>query len=745
MNSAAPTRQLAFSASRVPKIAFASLPNRVSATMKVRIAPTLALATLAFLTLLLGCRMTTQSPPIAKKIPSKLPSGPHSLPDEYAWFRDDQRSDPGVLSHLKAENAYADAVTKPLTELRDTLYKEMLGRIKEDETQVPYKFGAAFYYSRTETGKQYPIHCRKQGTLDAPEEVFLDENKLSEGKDFFELGDLATSLDGQWLAYTSDTLGYRQYTLHAKDLQTGKTLENIAERVTSVAWAADHRTLFYVTEDPVTKRASQLFRHQLGSGTHTLLFTENDELYSLGVTRTRSNAYVCLESQSKTTTEVRYLAADKPLDDFKLMAPRKEGREYYVDHRGDAFLIRTNDRGKSFRLVEAPVQDPSSQNWREIIPCRPTVMLEDVDCFASFFVCLERENGLLQINIHRPEKNTAHRITFPEPVYSVRQGQNHDYEAPTFRFLYQSFTTPDSVYDYDVVTDKRELKKQHAVLGGYSPEAYQSQRIYATASDGTRIPISLLSKGKLEQGQTHPLLLEAYGAYGIPSDVEFSSERLSLLDRGVVYALAHVRGGGDLGKEWHDQGKLFTKKNTFHDFIACAEHLVERRFTTSDKLAITGGSAGGLLMGAVANMRPDLFKLVVSYVPFVDVINTMMDETLPLTVGEYLEWGNPHEPEAFAYMRSYSPYDNIVRTAYPSMLVRSALYDSQVGYWEPAKYVARLRELKTDKNPLLFKISLEPSGHGGASGRYDRLRDTAFDYAFMLRELGLIKTDKPKN
>jgi len=709
--------------------------------MRVQSAAALPLGILSFLTLLLGCKMTTTKPPIAPKLPAKtqagVPATGGSAPDEYAWLRDDSRADPRVLAHLKAENAYADSFMEPFSGLRQTLYKEMLGRIQEDDTQVPFKFGSAFYYSRTEKDKQYPIRCRKPGSLDAPEEVLLDENILAHGKDFFDLGELAVSLDGKKLAYTSDTLGYRQYTLHVKDLATGKTLENIAERVTSLAWAADHQTLFYVTEDPVTKRSSQLFRHTLGSHTHTLLFTEADELFSLEVTRTRSSAYVCVLSQSRTTSEVRYLPAEKPFEELKLLLPRKEGHEYYVDHRGNSFLIRTNDHGKNFRLVEAPVESPAQKNWQEILPCRAGVMLEDVDCFASHFVCIERENGLPHISIHHPERNAVRQITFPEPVYTAHPGQNREFHTDSLRFLYQSFTTPDSVYDYDVLTGHRELRKQQPVLGGYDPRQYHAQRLLAAASDGTRVPISLVYKGELQPGKARPLLLEAYGAYGIPSDAEFSSDRLSLLDRGVVYALAHVRGGGELGKDWHDQGKMFSKKNTFTDFIACAEYLVAQKITSKDKLAITGGSAGGLLMGAVANMRPELFKLCVSYVPFVDVINTMLDETLPLTVGEYLEWGNPHERAAYDYMRAYSPYDNIAHKAYPSMLIRSSLYDSQVGYWEPAKYVARLREYKTDKNPLLFKVSLEPSGHGGASGRYDRLRETAFDYAFILRELGL--------
>lgn len=693
-------------------------------------------ALLALITLPLGCRMTPLRPPVAKKMHPATHSD-LALPDEYAWLRDDNRSNPEVLAHLKAENAYADACMEPLKGLREVLYKEMLGRIKEDDSQVPYQFGASLYYSRTEKDKQYSIKCRKTAGADSKEEVLLDENQLAEGMDFFDLGGMAVSLDGRLLAYTSDTIGYRQYSLAVKDLVNGETVDHIAERVTSMAWAADHKTLFYVTEDPVTKRSSQLYRHVLGSGIHTLLFTEEDELYVLEVARTRSNAFICLCSQSKTTTEVRYVRSDQPGDEFKVMLPRREGHEYYVDHRGDSFLIRTNDKGKNFRLMEAPIQSPGLESWAEILPCRPDVMLEEVECFAEYFVCLERQNALPQLTIHQPERGSVERLHFPEPVYAFHPGRNEEFTSGFYRFVYQSFTTPESVYDYHVRTGRRELMKQVEVLGGYDPSAYQARRIEATAQDGTKVPISLVFKKGLSIEVPHPMLLEAYGSYGIPSDVDFSSERLSLLDRGVVYAIAHVRGGGDLDKNWHDQGKMMQKKNTFTDFIACAEHLISEKMTNTRKLAITGGSAGGLLMGAVTNMRPELFKLVVSYVPFVDVLNTMLDESLPLTVGEYLEWGNPHDAEAYAYMKSYSPYDNIARKAYPSMFVRSSLFDSQVGYWEPAKYVARLREFKTDRNPLLFKVSLEPSGHGGSSGRYDRLRDSAYDYAFILRELGL--------
>jgi oligopeptidase B len=446
-----------------------------------------------------------------------------------------------------------------------------------------------------------------------------------------------------------------------------------------------------------------------------------------------------LVSASSTTSEARYLAADRPDDSLKLLLPRKENHEYYADHLGDRFYIRTNDHGKNFRLVTAPISNPAPENWKEIIPHRKEAMLEDVDCFKDRFIALERINGVPKMRVFDLKSGDSHYIDLPEPVYVAYPTQNMEFDTTKFRFGYESFITPASIFDYDVNTRHRELLKQQPVLGGYDPSLYNSERIYATALDGTKVPISIVYKKDLKRDGTRPMLLQGYGSYGYPSDVNFSSMRLSLLNRGVIFGIAHIRGGGELGKEWHDQGKMMSKKNTFTDFIACAEHLIEEKYTSKDRLIITGGSAGGLLMGAVTNMRPDLFKAVVTYVPFVDVMNTMLDASLPLTVGEYLEWGNPNEKPAYDYMKSYSPYDNIEAKAYPTMLVRTSLNDSQVMYWEPAKYVSKLRAMKTDNNLLLFKIKLEPGGHGGASGRYDRLKDTAFDYAFILGQFGIVK------
>jgi oligopeptidase B len=711
--------------------------------MKLRTALLLAAIAATSTIILNGMKMDAQEqppkPPVAKKIPKTTQIHGYTVTDDYAWLRDDKRENPEVVGHMKAENDYADAMTRSQQGLRDDLYKEMLGRIKEDDSQVPYKQGEYYYYSRTEKGKQYAIRCRKKASLTAPEEITIDENQMAEGKQFFSLGSYNISNDGNLLAFSTDVLGYRQYKLHVKDLRTGKITENLAERVTSVAWANDNKTIFYTQEEAVTKRSHKFFRTTLGSDKSDLLYEEKDELYRIFGGKTRSKGYVMLIVASSTTSECRYIPADQPAGELKLFLPRKEGHEYYVDHLGDKFYVRTNDQGKNFRLVTTPLNATAKENWKEVIPHRKDVMLEDIDCFATHFIAIERENGVPKMDVHDLTSGKSHYIEFPEPVYVAEPQQNPEFNTTIYRFNYQSFVTPSSVFDYDAKTRKRELKKQQPVLGGYDASLYKSERTYATASDGAKVPISIVYKKDLKRDGSRPLLLEAYGSYGYPNDVDFSSNRLSLLNRGVIYATAHIRGGGDLGKEWHDQGKMLAKKNTFTDFIASAEHLVKEKYTSRDRIAITGGSAGGLLMGAVTNMRPDLFKLVISYVPFVDVMNTMLDASLPLTVGEYLEWGNPNEKAAYDYMRSYSPYENIEKKAYPTMLVRTSLHDSQVGYWEPAKYVARLRELKTDNNLLLFKVKLEPGGHGGASGRYDRLKDTAFDYAFILSQFGVTK------
>ncbi|HWW92855.1 MAG TPA: S9 family peptidase [Vicinamibacteria bacterium] len=674
------------------------------------------------------------APPVAPKAPKVDVLHGDRRVDDYFWLRD--KTNPAVAAYLQAENAYTDAVMKPTAALREALYKEMLARIKETDESVPYRKGGYWYYSRTEQGKQYPIHCRRKGSREAPEAITLDLNQLAEGQKFMALGSYAVSDDASLLAYSTDNTGFRQYTLQVKDLRTGEVGPLRAERTGSVAWCADNKTLFYTVEEESTKRQYRLYRHRLGTSAHDLVYEEGDEAFSVSVHRTRSLRYLILSVSSHTTSEARYLPADEPGGDWRLIAPRLPDEEYDIDHHGDLFYIRTNDRGRNFRLVSASVGSPSREHWREVVPHRSEVMLEGVDVFRDHYILSEREDGLPQFRVAHLRTGEAHRLAFPEPVYSAFAGPNPEFDTATFRYSYQSLVTPSSVFDYDLERRESTLLKQTEVLGGYEAARYRSERGHATAPDGVRIPLSIVYKEGLKRDGHAPLYLYGYGAYGFPLPIAFSSNRLSLLDRGVVMAFAHVRGGGDLGKPWHDDGRMMKKRNTFTDFIAAAEFLIAENFTRADRLVIEGASAGGLLMGAVANARPDLFKAVVLKVPFLDVINTMLDETLPLTVGEFEEWGNPKKKEEYDYLKTYCPYTNLEAKAYPAMLVKTSFHDSQVMYWEPAKYVARLRTLKTDPRLLLLKINLE-AGHGGASGRYDFLHEVAFDYAFILGQLGI--------
>ena len=655
--------------------------------------------------------------------------------DDYFWLR--RKEDPQVRAHLDAENAYADSVMKATEPLQASLYSEMLARIKETDLSVPYRKGSDFWYSRTEKGKQYPILCRRRGSLDAPEEIVLDQNELAKGQKFFAIGDVEVSDDGNLLAYTTDVTGFREYTLFVKDLRTGKLGRERIPKVSSIAWAANNQTLFYVTDDPA-KRPYRLYRHALSaeSSGDAMVYEEADEKFALDVSRSRSRAYVFVESSSHTSTEIHFVAADEPSSDLRVIAPRAKDVEYEVDHRLGAFFLRINDTGRNFRVVLAAAGDPKRENWKEIVPHKADVMIEGIDVFAGHLVLYERQDGLRHFRVLSFNTGATHRIEFPEPVYAAFSAENREFDTGIFRFRYQSLSTPESVFDYDMEKRERKLLKQTEVLGGYDPSRYVSERLHAKSADGTSIPISLVYRRGLARDGRNPLLLMGYGSYGSSSNPTFSSNRVSLLDRGVVYAIAHVRGGGEMGKKWHDDGRMLAKKNTFSDFIAVAEHLVREKWTSSDRLAIEGGSAGGLLVGAVVNMRPDLFRVAISRVPFVDVINTMLDSTLPLTVGEFEEWGDPRIKEHYDYMLSYSPYDNIAPKAYPAMLVKTSFNDSQVMYWEPAKYVARLRAAKTDSNPLVFKVNMA-GGHGGSSGRYDKLKETAFDYAFLLTQLGL--------
>jgi oligopeptidase B len=676
------------------------------------------------------------TPPVAKKEPKMTEINGHKLVDNYYWLR--EKKNPDVKAYLEAENAYTDVVMKPTEPLQKKLYDEMLSRIKETDVEVPYREGGYWYYLRTEAGKQYGIRCRKKGSLDAPEEIVLDVNELAKGQAFMSLGAFDVSDDGNLLAYTTDNTGFRQYTLAVKDLRTGKLLADHVERVDSIAWANDNKTIFYTVEDEVSKRSYRMYRHQVGTaGPDALVYEEKDERFDVGTGKTRSKAYLLLISSSHTTSEARYIPADQPMAEWRLIEPRKQGVEYYPDHNGDFFYIRTNDAGRNFRLVKAPVTDPGSKNWQEVVPLRADVMLDDADFFKNYYISYEREKGLPQIRVTNLASGESRRIEFPEPAYVTYPYLNREYDTTKFRYGYQSFITPQSVFEYDLPSGATTLLKQKEVPGGYDRTRYQVEQIYATASDGVKVPISVVHlKGATLDGKG-PLYLTGYGSYGLSYDISFNPDIFSMVDRGVVVAVAHIRGGGEMGKAWHDDGRMMHKKNTFTDFIASAEYLVAQGYGSKDRLVIEGRSAGGLLMGAVLNMRPDLFHAALVGVPFVDVMNTMLDESLPLTVGEFEEWGNPKEQPAFDYMLTYSPYDNIEAKAYPNMLVRTSFNDSQVMYWEPAKYVAKMRAVRTDHNTLILKTNMKPAGHGGASGRYDRLHEVAFDYAYFLTQMGI--------
>jgi oligopeptidase B len=688
-------------------------------------------------------------PPVAKRVEHVTELHGEKLSDPYFWLRN--KPDPEVKAYLDAENAYTDAVMKGTGALQETLYKEIVSHVKETDLSVPYRFGGWLYYTRFEKGKQYPFYCRKKAPAapdkaEGPEQLFLDVNRLAEGEKFMAVGAYTVSDDGNLLAYTTDNTGFRQYRLHVKDLRTGKLFPEQVEKTTSVAWAADNRTLFYGVED-AAKRPYRIFRHSLGEPVEkdALVYEEKDERFRVFVTRSTSRAYLFLGAGSETASEWRFLVADKPDGAWTVIQPRETDHEYEPDHRGDLFWIRTNSGGRNFRLVTAPVGSPGKASWKEILPPRPNVMLEDVSVFRNHWVAMEREGGLVRYKVTDFDTGATASVTFPEPAYSTFPSDNREFDTPVFRYRYQSFLTPESVFDYDVQAGTSKLLKETEVPG-YDRSLYRSERLWATAKDGTKVPISVVwrteaskdSPAKTLKDGPFPMLFGGYGSYGVPSDPGFNPALLPLLDRGLVYGTAHVRGGGEMGKPWHDAGRMMKKKNTFTDFIDCAEDLIARKITTKKKLVITGGSAGGLLMGAVTNLRPDLFKAVVSYVPFVDVINSMSDASLPLTVTEFEEWGNPKVKSEYDYMKSYCPYTNLAAKEYPALLVKTSWSDSQVMYWEPAKYVAKLRTLKTDSNPLLLKTNMA-GGHGGSSGRYDRYKERAFDYAFVLSELGITK------
>ena len=677
-------------------------------------------------------------PPVAKVVPKQLETHGHIRVDDYYWLND--REDPEVIAYLEAENEHTAAMMTDTEELREELFEEIKGRIKQTDLSVPYRRGDYFYYSRTEDGKDYPIYARKKGSLEAAEKVMLDLNELAEGHGFYAAAGRQVSSGQDILAFGEDTLGRRIYTIRFKNLDTGEFLADEIPGVSgNMAWAEDNRTLFYTKRDLQTLRAFQVYRHVLGTdpAEDEMVFEETDEEFSLFVRKTKSKEYVIIGSGHTLTNEYRFLDAERPDGEFTLFLPRERGHEHSIDHFGDYFYIRTNIGGaKNFKLMRTPVDRPGLENWEEVIGHRDDVLLEDFDVFRDHLVVVERRNGLRELRIRPWSGEGEHYVQFDEPAYLAYTSNNLEMDTGVLRFGYTSLTTPRSLYDYDMKTRERTLLKQEEVLGDFDSSDYVTERLYAPARDGVEVPVSIVYRAGTRKDGSNPLLLYAYGSYGASMDASFSSPRLSLLDRGFVYAIAHIRGGSELGRWWYEEGKLFNKMNTFTDYIDVAEFLIAEGYTSPDRLFARGGSAGGLLMGAVTNMRPDLFKGVIARVPFVDVVTTMLDESIPLTTFEYDEWGNPNDLEYYRYMLSYSPYDQVEAKDYPNMLVTTGLHDSQVQYWEPAKWVAKLRALKTDDNRLLLKTNME-AGHGGASARYKRYEDTAFEYAFILNLLGI--------
>ena len=673
------------------------------------------------------------TPPSAARRPRTSTLHGETRVDDYYWLR--EKESPEVRAYLEAENAYTAAVMAPTEALQEQLYEEMLARIQQTDLSVPYRQGRYSYYTRTEAGKQYPIYCRKLHSGEGNEEVTLDLNELGAGKPFVALGAYAVSDNGRFLAYSIDTSGFREYEIFVKDLASGAVLPDALGKARDVEWAADNRTIFYTVED-AAKRAHRVYRYRLGSGAPHLVYEETDALFSVHLYRSHDRKMLFIHSESLETAEVRFVRASRPCSRPTCIEPRRNKHDYSVEHQDGRFLIRTNLGARTFRLVSAPVESPGLQNWTEEIGARRSVILERVTPFARHWALFERCNGLPRIRILDLKTRRTHTVRLPEATCSLFPQPNPEYHTNSVRFQFSSYLTPQSVYAYDMRRKRLTLLKRTEVLGGYDPSQYQTDYVFATAPDGRRIPISLVWKKELRRPEGNPLFLTGYGSYGFPNPIAFSSTRLSLLDRGIVFARAHIRGGGELGERWHDEGKMLRKRNTFTDFIACAERLVQCGVACRDRMVAQGGSAGGLLIGAVVNMRPDLFCAAIADVPFVDVINTMLDETLPLTIGEWIEWGNPRKKREYQYMRSYCPYSNVVRQAYPHLLVTTSLNDSQVMYWEPAKYTAKLRALKTDDHVLLLKTNMD-AGHGGASGRYDALREIAFAHAFALAVLGL--------
>jgi oligopeptidase B len=697
--------------------------------MRTRLHPTLALL------LFLVSPAAAQSPPAARVITKVDTLHGEIRRDDYYWLR--ERTNPEVMAYLEAENAYTAARMKHTETLQEKLYAEILGRLKETDLTVPYLHHGFWYYTRTEKGKSYPIFCRRKGTLEATEEMVLDQNALAQGKRFHALGGFDVSPDARLLLYIEDTTAFRNYTLHVKDLGSGRITESIPGVWNGTAWADDNKTFFYMTADSA-KRGNAVWRHVIGTprAQDAKVFQDDDVLHDVEVFRTRSGKYVFIPSDGYTSSEWRMIPTANPTAAPRVIAPRRPDVEYRVDHGDGFFYLYTNDGARNFRIMKAADSGTAPAQWTDWLPHRDSAFVEAMDIFKRYAVVRERSGGLRRVRITDLQSNQSHYVTFSEVAYGVFAGNNPEFDTRTFRFSYSSLVTPTSVYDYDMQDRSRALKKRQEIPSGYDERRYEVRRLMAPARDGVQVPVSLLLPRGTPLDGSRPLLLYAYGSYGSTTEPTFSTSVLSLVDRGFIYAIAHVRGGQEMGRAWYDDGKMMKKMNTFRDYIDVAEELVRRHYTKPDRLVANGGSAGGLLMGVVSNMRPDLFRAIVAEVPFVDAVNTMLDASIPLTAQEWEQWGNPHIPEQYAYIRQYSPYDNVEAKAYPWMLVTTSINDSQVMYWEPAKWVAKLRAHKTDSNPFYFKINLA-GGHGGSSGRYDRLRETAFKYAFMLDAVGL--------
>ncbi|MGC9374126.1 MAG: S9 family peptidase [Bacteroidales bacterium] len=690
------------------------------------------------LLMITGCENNKNiQPPEAMKKPKELTIHGDTRIDNYYWLND--RENPEVIEYLEAENRYTESVLKPTEDLQERLFEEMKSRIKETDQSVPYFFNGYYYYTRYEEGKEYPIYCRKKGSLDANEEIMLNVNEMAKGHSYYQVNGINVSPNNKLLAFGVDTVSRRKYTIHIKNLETGEILSDIIPVTTgTVAWANDSKTFFYTQKDETTLRSYKIFKHQLGDdySSDQEVYHEEDETFSTGIYKSKSQQYLIISSYSTLSNEYRFLDANNPDGDFKIIQPRERGLEYDVDHFGDYFYIKTNLNAKNFRLMRTPVHQTNKKFWKEVIPHRKDVFLEGIEIFKDYLVVEERSNGLNNLRVIHWETNEEYYIDFDEEVYMVYVSTNPDFDTDILRFGYTSMTTPISTYDYNMKTRERELKKQQEVLGDFDPSNYETKRLWATADDGTKIPMSIVYRKGLKLDGKNPALLYGYGSYGATIDPYFSSIRLSLLDRGFVYAIAHIRGSQYLGRQWYEDGKLLKKMNTFTDFNDCAGYLIEQNYTNPDKLFAMGGSAGGLLMGAIVNLQPELYKGVIAAVPFVDVVTTMLDESIPLTTSEFDEWGNPKVKKYYDYMLSYSPYDQVKAQDYPAMLVTTGLHDSQVQYWEPAKWVAKLRDVKTDDNVLLLHTNMK-AGHGGASGRFEALRETAMEYAFIFQQLGI--------